>query len=131
MKNQSYAYAYAREWYYMRFLCTPPSLKDSVPNQRVAHDRLSQACENPVILHTLLFSASSHLEAVRSQQNDLDTKKRMRLEQLQQKGDAIRAIHHAVAEKDHHESDGLIQSILFLAMNETGDDEEPPDVSRE
>lgn len=67
-----------------------------------------------------LFAASSHQETYRSDLSSLDSRKSLRLEQLQQKGEAILAIHDALSGNSKFgQSDALIQSILFLAVSET------------
>ncbi|KFY94549.1 hypothetical protein V501_01903 [Pseudogymnoascus sp. VKM F-4519 (FW-2642)] len=104
LRGSSYSVAYAREW-------------------------LPIAARNPVFLHVLLFAASAHLEALRGSGAYSDSKGKIRLEQLHQKGEAIRGIHDALRDGKDRESDELIQSILFLAINETKEDEEPADWS--
>lgn len=86
---------------------------------------------SPVILYSLMFAASSHIEGLRmrASHRDRESNRRAGLEQLERKGDAIHAINMALTDESFRESDELIHSILILAVNETRDDEEPADVS--
>ena len=70
-------------------------------------------------MNILLFTASVHLETLRSPGSL--SRKKIRLEQLYHKGDALHDL-------NYRQSDDLIQNILFLAMNESRE-EEPPDPS--
>lgn len=91
--------------------------------------RLPRAAQNPIVLHIVLFTALSHLESVRGTENFPGSKRKNRVEQLRLKGDAIREILDTISAGKYLESDELIQSMLFLAMNETREEEDPPDWS--
>lgn len=51
------------------------------------------------------------------------------LEQLQQRGEAIRKVHDAMEDKSYHDSDELLQAILSLAVSENSEGEKPADWS--
>jgi hypothetical protein len=78
-------------------------------------------------MNILLFTASVHLETLRGPGSL--SRKKIRLEQLYHKGEAIRGVNDALHDPNYCQSDDLIQNVLFLAMNETREDEEPPDPS--
>jgi hypothetical protein len=102
LRGYEYSVAYAREW-------------------------LPIISQNPTAMNVLLFTASVHLETLRGP-GPLSRKK-IRLEQLYHKGEAIRGVNDALHDPNYCQSDDLIQSVLFLAMNETREEEEPPDPS--
>lgn len=78
-------------------------------------------------MNILLFTASVHLETLRGPGSH--SRKEIRLEQLYHKGEAIRGVNDALRDPNYYLSDDLIQNIIFLAMNETREEEEPPDPS--
>ena len=89
--------------------------------------RISIAAQNPIALHSILYSTSSHLEALRN--SGPDRRKKVIVEQLHHKGEAIRGCHDMITKGESLESDVLIQIILHLAVAETNDDEGQPDWS--
>jgi len=102
LRGYEYSVAYAREW-------------------------LPIISQNPTVMNILLFTASVHLETLRGPGSH--SRKEIRLEQLYHKGEAIRGVNDALRDPNYHLSDDLIQNIIFLAMNETREEEEPPDPS--
>lgn len=77
-----------------------------------------------------LFAASSHLEALRSSRSSYSARLESELEQLEQKGEAIRAVHLALNEGEPGKQyDELIHAILILGVHETKGDEEGADWS--
>jgi hypothetical protein len=102
LRGFDYSVAYAREW-------------------------LPVASQNATVLNVFLFTASLHLETLRGP--GTLSRKKIRTEQLHHKGEAIRGINDALFDPKYCQSDELIQNVLFLAMNETGEEEELPDPS--
>jgi hypothetical protein len=102
LRGFDYSVAYAREW-------------------------LPIASKNAVVLNVFLFTASLHLETLRGPGSL--SRNKIRTEQLSHKVEAIRGINEALRDPKYHQSDELIQNILFLAMNETGEEEELADPS--
>lgn len=102
LRGSDYSFAYAREW-------------------------LPIASQNPSVLNVFLFTASLHLETLRGP-GSLAGKK-IRAEQLYHKGEAIRGIYETLHDPKYCLSDELVQNVLFLAMNETGEEEELADPS--
>jgi hypothetical protein len=68
-----------------------------------------------------------HLETLRGPGSLAE--KKIRAEQLYHKGEAIRGIYETLHDPKYCLSDELIQSVLFLAMNETGEEEDLADPS--
>ena len=104
-----------------------PGLRGYEYSLAFAREWLPVASQNPTVLNILLFTASVHLETLRGPGSL--SRKKIRLEQLHHKGEAIRGVSDALHDPNYCQSDDLIQNILFLAMNETKDEEEPPDLS--
>jgi Fungal specific transcription factor domain len=102
LRGFDYSVAYAREW-------------------------LPIASKNATVLNVFLFTASLHLETLRGPGSL--TRGKIRTEQLYHKGEAIRGLNKALSDPNYCQSDEMIQNILFLAVNETGEEEEPADLS--
>ena len=92
--------------------------------------RLPEAARNPAILHGIMYSSSTHLEALHGKEaSSVALRKKNRREHLEQKGEAIRAIREGFKDESHQDSDALIQSIIALAMCEVEEHDEVADVS--
>lgn len=77
-----------------------------------------------------LFAASSHIEALHSTRSNYNARIKAELEQLEQRGEAIRAVHLALNDGDPGKQyDELIHSILILGVHETKGDEDDADWS--
>jgi hypothetical protein len=98
LRGYKYSLAYAREW-------------------------LPVISQNPAVPNILLFTASAHLETLLGPGSL--SRKKIRLERLHHKGEAIRGVNDALHDPSHYHSGDLIRSILFLAMNEARE-EDPP-----
>ncbi|EPE28692.1 hypothetical protein GLAREA_09813 [Glarea lozoyensis ATCC 20868] len=104
IRSSEFAFAYARDW-------------------------LNRAARNPIVLNMVLFTALTHLESNRGPLPFSGSKENIRLEQFQYKGEALRGILDTLRNGNQLDSDELVQSMLFLGMNETQDEEDPPDWS--
>jgi hypothetical protein len=95
----------------------------------IDNHRLNRAARNPTVLNMVLFTALTHLESNRGPIPFSGSKEKIRLEQFQYKGEALRGLLDSLRNGNKLDSDELIQTMLFLGMNEIQDEEDPPDWS--
>src|SRR5271154_3932337 len=98
-----------------------PGLRGYEYSVAYARELLPIISQNPTVMNILLFTASVHLETPRGPGSL--SRKKIRLEQLYHKGEAIRGVNDALHDLNYRQSDDLIQNILFLAMNESREEE--------